>query len=508
MKQAILAIDEGTTGTRAAWVTADGDVGGLTYERLSVSSPRPGIVVQSAAEILEKTVRTLRAAYASAQDHGLEVTAVTIATQRATATLWDTETGEPVAPSMVWQDTQYAADLAQMSPEWDDKLWRSIGRPTGVRNVYLWAAKTLENPANERARECHRKGTLGFGTVDTWLLWSLSNRPEMLVTATNAVSSGAYLLADNAYHTEFIEALGFPLDLLPELRDDAGDFGTLKPEILGVELPIVASAGDQHAAMIGLGVLDAGDVMCVHGTGSFVDLNLGTHLPENDGRYQGALSLVAWRTEGVSRYSIETFTSTTGSAIDWLVDKLRLFDSGKHISELAAKGTLGAVHSVPALTGVRMPSVNAGVGALIGGMSMSTTREDVALSVLEGIAQSVAWSIDADQEVAGIEIGKVNVGGGLSSSDPLVQLQADITGVPHYRFRDTDKASIRGVAFLGGVSLGMWDSLEDTRELIGKPDVFEPKMTTDEREERVAWWRRRVLTEMELADARKDAMTE
>ncbi|GAA1582905.1 FGGY family carbohydrate kinase [Leucobacter aridicollis] len=508
MKQAILAIDEGTTGTRAAWVTADGDVGGLTYERLTVSSPRPGVVVQSAAEILEKTVRTLRSAYASAVDHGLEVTAVTIATQRATATLWDTETGEPVAPSMVWQDTQYADELANMAGAWDDTLWRSIGRPTGVRSVYLWAAKTLADPAQTRARECRRKGTLGFGTVDTWLLWSLSNRRELSVTATNAVSSGAYLLTDHAYHTGFVEALGFPLELLPELRDDSGDFGTLRPDILGIELPIVAAAGDQHAAMIGLGVIDAGDVMCVHGTGSFVDLNLGTHLPDNDGRYQGALSLVAWRTGGVSRYSIETFTSTTGSAIDWLVDKLRLFESGAHISELAARGTRGAVHSVPALTGVRMPRVNAGVGALIGGMSMSTTREDVALAVLEGIAQSVAWSIDADQEVAGIEIGKVNVGGGLSGSDPLVQLQADITGVPHYRFRDTDKASLRGIAFLGGVDLGMWDSLHDTRELLGTPDVFEPTIGADEREERVDWWRRRVLTEMDLADARKDSTTE
>ncbi|MFF8819011.1 FGGY family carbohydrate kinase [Leucobacter sp. NPDC015123] len=508
MKQAILAIDEGTTGTRAAWVTADGDVGGLTYERLSVSSPRPGVVAQSASEILEKTIRTLRAAYASAQEHRLHVTAVAIATQRATATLWDTATGEPVAPSMVWQDTQYAADLAALSDEWDARLWPSIGRPTGVRNVYLWAARVLADPQQTRARECQARGTLAFGTVDTWLLWSLSNRRELVATATNAVSSGAYRLADHSYHTEFIEALGFPLELLPELRDDVSDFGTLRPEILGVELPIVAAAGDQHAAMVGLGVIDKGDVMCVHGTGSFVDLNLGTHLPENDGRYQGALSLVAWREAGISRYSIETFTSTTGSAIDWLVDKLRLFDSGKHISELAANGRMGSVHSVPALTGVRMPSVNAGVGALIGGLTMSTTREDVALAVLEGIAQSVGWSIDADKEVAGVEIGKVNIGGGLSSSDPLVQLQADLTGVPHHRFRDTDKASLRGAAFLGGVSLGVWNSLADTRELLGTPDVFEPQMSPDERAERVALWRQRVLTEMELADARKESTRE
>ena len=502
VRRAILAVDEGTTGTRAAWVTEDGDVGGLTYEKLTVSSPRPGVVEQSAAEILQKTIEVMRAAYASALDNGFEVEAVAITTQRSTATLWNTETGEPLAPSMVWQDTRFSRELAALGERWDDRLWRSVGRPTGVRSVYLWAAETLKRtPA---AAEAHAQGKVGFGTVDSWLLWNLSTNRQIVASATNATSSGAYVLAEHRYHQEYIEELGFPLELLPELRDDADDFGTLREDVLGKELPILVAMGDQHAAIVGLGVLDQGQAMCVHGTGSFVDLNVGTSLPENTGAYEGALTLVGWRADSVSRFSIETFSATTGSFVDWLVNKLQLFDSGQHIAELAARGKPTNVVSMPALTGVRMPRVHPGVGAVIAGMSTATTREDVAYAVQEGIAQSVAWSLHADEEVAGISLNQVVVGGGLSQSDPLVQMQADLTGVSHLRFRDTDKASLRGAAFLAGVRTGVWGDLRQATDTLGEPDRFEPQLPEAERSERLQLWRDRVRAELQLADEREE----
>lgn len=194
MKRAILAIDEGTTGTRAAWVTETGEVGGLHYRRLSVHSPRPGVVEQSATEILSSTLSVLRAAHASAKDSGMEITSVAIATQRSTATLWDTVTGEPLAPSMVWQDTRHSAELAGFADSWDERLWPSIGRPTGVRSVYLWAKHLLEDPERPEIRRAYSAGRIAFGTVDTWLLWNLSREATSLVGATNATSSGAYLL--------------------------------------------------------------------------------------------------------------------------------------------------------------------------------------------------------------------------------------------------------------------------------------------------------------------------
>lgn len=503
MRRAILAIDEGTTGTRAAWVSETGEVGGLHYRRLGVGSPRPGVVEQDATEILAATISVVRAAYASAVEDGIEVTAVSIAAQRATATLWDTVTGRPLAPSMVWQDSRHSAELAGLADEWDDRLWPSVGRPTGVRSVYLWAKHLLGDPNRVELREARASGRLAFGTIDTWLLWNLTGEQTPMVGTTNATSSGAYVLADHAYHHDYIDTLGFPGDLLPELRDDVGEFGFLRPEILGVELPVHVAIGDQHAGIVGLGAISAGQAMCVHGTGSFVDLNVGSTLPENAGRYEGALSLVGWRAEGRSVFSVETFAATTGSAIDWLIDTLRLFDSAQELSDLAASGRHSHVVSIPALTGVRMPRVHTGVGALLAGLSTATTREDIALSVLEGIAQSVTWCLHADEEVAAMRADHVTVGGGLSKSDPLIQLQADLSGLPHLRYGDTDKASLRGAAFLAGVHSGLWSDLAEATSTLGAPDVFEPRLSPAERDERTGDWRARVDAEIALADARE-----
>lgn len=502
MKRAVLAIDEGTTGTRAAWVTETGEVGGLHYQRLSVDSPRPGVVEQSAMEILDRTRSVLRAAHASAVDNGLEITSVSIAAQRATATLWDTVTGRPLAPSMVWQDSRHSSELAGLAGVWDEKLWSSIGRPTGVRSVYLWARHLIEDPDHPEIRQALSAGRLGFGTVDTWLLWNLTRETTPMVGATNATSSGAYLLGDHAYRYDYIDELGFPRELLPELRDDVGEFGTLRPEVLGCELPIHVAIGDQHAGIVGLGAISAGEAMCVHGTGSFVDLNVGDRVPEHTGRHEGALGLVAWRADNRSMYSVETFTATTGSVVDWLVDTLRLFDSAEQLSELASRGTPSPVVSIPALTGVRMPQVHTGVGALIAGLSTATTREDVAHSVLAGIAHSVTWCLEADEEVAGLSADHVRVGGGLSKSDPLIQLQADLTGIPYLRYPDTDKASLRGAAFLAGVHTGMWTDLAEARGTLGTPEVFEPRISQTERLERCGDWRARVHAEIGLADER------
>lgn len=503
MRRAVLAIDEGTTGTRAAWVTETGEVGGLHYQRLSVQSPRAGVVEQNATEILEGTLSALSAAYASAVDNGYEITSVAIAAQRATATLWDTVTGEPLAPSMVWQDSRHSAELADLAEAWDRSLWPSIGRPTGVRSVYLWAKHLLDDPQRPEIRKAFAAGRLAFGTVDTWLLWNLSREAAPMVGATNATSSGAYLLAEHAYRYDYIDELGFPRELLPELRDDVGEFGTLRPEILGSELPIHVAIGDQHAGIVGLGAVNAGQAMCVHGTGSFVDLNVGQSLPQNTGQQDGALSLVGWRAADRSIYSVETFAATTGSAVDWLINTLRLFDSAEQLSELAGRGRHSHVVSIPALTGVRMPQIHTGVGALIAGLSTATTREDVAYSVLAGIAHSVTWCLEADELVAGRTAEQVRVGGGLAKSDPLIQLQADLTGVPYLRSQDTDKASLRGAAFLSGVHSGIWSDLAEATSTLGTPDVFEPRISESERQQRRDDWRARVAAEISIADARE-----
>lgn len=494
---AILSIDEGTTGTRAAWVTADGLVHALEYRPLRVQTPVAGVVEQDANAILEKTLDACRAVIARAAGNGVTLVGLAIATQRATTVLWDTVTGRAIVPAMVWQDSRYAEELAALSAEWSEHLIAAVGRPTGVRSPYLWAAHHLrETP---EVAEAHRAGRLGFGTIETWLLWSLSRDHIYAATSTNATSAGAYVLAAHDYDYEWISALGFPIELLPELRQDADDFGVTNAELLGIEIPILAAAGDQHAGTIGLGCLRKGQAMCVHGTGSFVDLVIGPDAPANPGLYDGALTLVGWRRHNRSVFTIETFTATTGSALDWVCGTLGWFESSKKISELAATvPNANGVMFVPALTGLRMPVMEPRAKASLSGFSMSTTLPEIAYAVLEGIAHSVSSSAEADEQVAGTAITEIVVGGGMSASDPLIQMQADLVGVPMRRLPASEGASLRGAAFLAGSDGLLWNSLEEAAASVGSGDIFEPRISADERLERRSAWNARIAADLSL----------
>ncbi|MFD4838300.1 FGGY family carbohydrate kinase [Achromobacter sp. NPDC058515] len=498
-KPVILAIDEGTSGTRAATVAPDGHVSCLEYLALRVDSPRPGVVEQDANDILDKTIEVCRSAIAQARLEGQDIVALAIATQRATAVLWDTHSGRALVPAMVWQDTRYVDELAELAPQWDERLLARVGRPVGVRSLYLWAARHLRD--TPQVADAWRDRRLAFGTVDSWLLWHFSQRRECVTTPTNATSAGAYVLAGHRYYEDWVQALGFPPELLPELRQDADDFGLTRPEVLGIEVPILASAGDQHAGAVGLGCLDRGQAMCVHGTGSFVDLIIGPEPPANSGLLAGSLTMTARRQHGVSHFAVETFVATTGSALNWVCDKLKWFKDAREISALAASATSSrGVTFVPALTGLRVPRMEAGARASLTGVSMATTQAEVAYAILEGIAHSVASCIEADEQASGVRVSELVVGGGLAGSDPLLRIQADLIGIPIRRMQEADRASLRGAAFLAGSSGLLWKSLQEARKTTVTDAVFEPVLDAAGRARRRALWHARVDAELAHVD--------
>ena len=503
----ILAIDEGTSGTRAAVVAQNSQVHCLEYQPLQVSSLRHGVVEQDADEVLQATIEVCRKAIANAQCNKMRIVALAIATQRSTAVLWDAQTGKALTPAMVWQDARFTDELAQLAPEWDAKLLPRIGRPVGIRSPYLWASHHLANtPAVAKA---YQAGTLVFGTVDSWLLWHLAPEKKSVTTPTNATSAGAYCLKEHHYHLPWLQTLGFPASLLPELHDDADDFGTTHEDILGISVPILACAGDQFAGAIGLGCTERGQAFCMHGTGSFVDLMMGPTVPTLQKGCESTLTMTARRQKGLSHFSVETFVPTTGSALNWVCEKLHWFDSPEQISELAAQASdAGGVSFIPALTGLRVPHLQPHARASLNGISISTTRSQVAYAILEGIAHSVAACIRANEAATGIPTKELVVGGGLSNSDTLLQIQADLSGIPVRRMAETARASLRGVAFLAGADGLLWDSLPDACAMLKTARLFEPKISHDLREQKINRWAMRIALEMEAADSLTSANQE
>lgn len=503
----ILAIDEGTSGTRAAVVARNSQVYCLEYQPLQVSSQRHGVVEQDADEILQATIAVCRTAIANAQRSKMRIVALAIATQRSTAVLWDVGTGKALVPAMVWQDARFTDELAQLAPEWDEKLLPLIGRPVGIRSPYLWASYHIANtPAVNKA---YRAGTLVFGTVDSWLLWHLAQEKKCVTTPTNATSAGAYCLNEHQYHLPWLQTLNFPTSLLPELHDDADDFGTTREDILGISVPIRACAGDQFAGAIGLGCTERGQAFCMHGTGSFVDLMMGPTVPTLKKSCESTLTMTARRQKGRSHFSVETFVPTTGSALNWVCEKLRWFDSPEQISELAAQATnSGGVSFIPALTGLRVPHLQPQARASLNGISISTTRPQVAYAILEGIAHSVAACIRANEAATGIPTQELMVGGGLSNSDTLLQIQADISGIPVRRMTETARASLRGAAFLAGADGLLWNSLPEACATLKTARLFEPKINHVLREQKINRWEMRIALEMDTASSLTSANQE
>ncbi|MCX4723151.1 FGGY family carbohydrate kinase [Streptomyces sp. NBC_01306] len=489
-RRGVLAVDEGTTGTRAGVVLDSGAAHEVFYRSIEVSHPDDLSVEQDPMEILTATLDVARQTVRRAREDGIEIAAVALSTQRATAVLWDRITGRPLLPALVWQDRRYAQELGAYEAEWDSVLMARQGRPVGARAPFLWAARQIA--AHPEVAAAHREGRLLFGTVDTWLIWSLTGGACHATTPTSAASTGGYLLTEHAWDKEWISRLGFPLDLLPELRSDDAGFGTTDPAALGIAVPLAASMGDQHAALLALGGLTAGQGMIMYGTGAFVDAATGTTPALPRPEISGVLAQPARRQGGTSHFSLEAYTSTAGSALRWLCDDLGLFASPKELGEEAGRVPTRPGRTprfVPALAGVRTPVWHPEATAALTGLTLATTRADLARAVLDGIAHSVCDLIDGIAGTMGAPFTRLRVGGGVSGSDPLMQIQADLTGLPLERVCGSSTASLRGTAYLAGVARGLWSSLDEVVEAQPPGRTFTPSIGAGDRAGQRSAWR-------------------
>jgi glycerol kinase len=454
---AVLAIDAGTTGVTALVVDEGGDVRGRGYREFPQLFPRPGWVEHQPEDWWTASIAATREALAEAGTEPTALAALGITNQRETTVVWDRETLEAVHPAIVWQDRRTAPLCEELRREgWDDRISETTGL---VIDPYFSATKLawlLDNVPDVRARA--EAGRLAFGTVDAYLVARLTGGRAHATDHTNASRTMLFDIRSLAWDDALLERLRIPRTLLPDVLPSEGSFGTTDPgAFLGAALPIAGIAGDQQAALVGQACFEAGDAKNTYGTGSFVLLNTGRGTPS----VPGLLTTIAYSdAEGV-RYALEGSIFVTGAAIQWLRDGLRVIAQASEAGPLAASvPDAGGVYFVPALVGLGAPWWDPYARGTILGLTRGTTRAHLVRAAVESIAYQTRDVVDAMTRGAGIPIATLKADGGASAMDLLLQLQADLLGVP-VRRPIVQETTALGAAFLAGLGAGVWSSKEE-----------------------------------------------
>ena len=485
--ETILVIDEGTTGTRALVVDRSSSVRGQAYTEFTQHHPGDDRVEHDAEEIWEATRRMIDGALTDAGMDIGEMAAIGITNQRATTVVWDRATGDPVAPAIVWQDTRTGPYVDEMRAEWGDRIYSRTGWALAPVYSSLSLRWILEHDADLARRA--EAGELAFGTIDSWLIHRLTGGASHVISASNAAVTGSYDLLDDRWHTEWLAALGVPVTMFPSVVDDSGVIAHTDARVLGAEIPIASAVADQSAALFGQGGLVPGAVKTTHGTGTFMDMNVGESPVISS---SGLNSIIGWRRNGVTTYGLEGYAAVTGAAVQWLRDKAKLIDSASETEALAREvDDNGGVYFVPALTGLSAPYWDSYARGTIIGISPGTTRAHLVRAALEGIVFSIRDFVESMVADSGQPVSNVRVDGGMSANDFLLQFQADILGATVVRPANTEATGM-GAAYLAGLAVGVWSQPEECFEGNTGDTRFDPTMDPDERDRLYAEWQRAV----------------
>jgi glycerol kinase len=480
----VLAIDEGTTGVRALIIDSGSAVRGGAYHELTPSYPKPGWVELDAEEIWNATrtvcARGLQAARLTARD----ITAIGIANQRSTTVVWERRSGEAVYPAIVWQDVRTAERVPELLAQ--GIYTNAMASATKLE----WVLRTIYDGPARAAR-----GELCFGTVDSWLLWKLTDGAVHATDYSNASCTGLYDAMRDGWDQQVLTLLGIPAAMLPAIRSTSEVYGQSTRETFGAEIPVAGMAGDQQAAMFGELCVDKGAVKITYGTSAMADVNVG-EFPVLSMR--GAYPLVLWGLAGKRTWCLEGTAPTAGAAVQWLRDGLGVLQSLDESAALALQvPDSGGVWAVPAFQGLGTPYMDVGARAVIGGLSRASTRAHVVRAVLEGIAyrsREILETLFEDSSTP--PPARLRVDGGAAANDFLLQHLADVLGLaverPH-----TVQASGLGAAYLAGLATGVWQSLDDVRHAWRSGRIFEPRWSADQRETRFNAWQRAVAAARE-----------
>ncbi len=491
----ILALDQGTTSSRAIVFDHQGNIVGAGQKEFRQHFPQPGRVEHDAAEIWSTQLGVMTEALAQAGIHASDLAAIGITNQRETTVIWDRKTGKPIHHAIVWQDRR----TAQFCDSIREKTEKTFQDRTGLMlDAYFSGTKVkwlLDNV--EGARERAQKGELAFGTMDSWLVYNLTGGELHITDATNASRTLLYNIHTGEWDDELLGLLDVPRSVLPGVRNSSEEYGKTAEGLLGAQVPIAGIGGDQQAATFGQACLTKGMAKNTYGTGCFMLMNTeGEAVPSQN----KLLTTVAWQLGGKRTYALEGSVFIGGAVVQWLRDGLNIIRDSAEVEALAASvSDSGGVMLVPAFVGLGAPYWDPYARGTIVGITRGTTKAHIARAALEAVAYQSAELLEAMQKDSGAKLKELRVDGGASNNDLMMQFQADILGVPVVRPKVTETTAL-GAAYLAGLAVGFWKNTDEIAHQWQVDKRFEPQMDEATRAKLMKKWKKAVERSREWED--------
>jgi glycerol kinase len=480
----LLALDQGTTSSRAIIFNEHGQVQATAQLEIHIKTPLSGWVEQDAQEIWTTQIAVVQQALASARILAKDIKAIGLTNQRETTVVWDKRNSKPLAPAIIWQDrraTEWCNQLTQQN------LQDKIQHKTGLRiDPYFSAGKLvwlLENV--DGLRELAEQGHVAFGTVDSWLMWNLTQGAEHVIEASNASRTMLMNLQTQTWDEELLELFNIPHSVLPKIISSDSYIADTATGLLGANIPITGILGDQQSALFGQSCFDVGTAKNTYGTGCFMLFNTGHQVQFSQNKL---LSTLAWQCQDQTTYALEGSVFMAGAIVQWLRDGLGIIQNSSEVEKLACQvdDTDGVV-LVPAFTGLGAPHWDSEARALLCGMSRGTNKAHIARAALESIAFQVSDVLTAMQSDIAHPLKELRVDGGASRNNMLMQFQADILNVPVLRPKMLESTAW-GAAAMAGLKAGVFSNLSEISESWQLDRAFEPNMQADQRQSRLSQW--------------------
>lgn len=502
MEQYILALDQGTTSSRAIVFDHQGQIRSVAQKEFTQIFPQPGWVEHDPNEIWSSQASVAAEATAKMGINGKNIKAIGITNQRETTIVWDKNTGEPVYNAIVWQDRRTAAFCDELKNQgWADLIRSKTGL---VIDAYFSGSKIrwiLENVPGARAKA--EAGELAFGTVDSWLVWKFTRGSIHATDVTNAGRTMLFNIRTLEWDKELLQLLDIPESMLPEVKQSSEIYGETTTTIFASKISIAGIAGDQHAALFGQMCIDNAMVKNTYGTGCFMLMNIGDKFIESK---NNLLTTIAWKIDGKTQYAFEGSIFIAGAVVQWLRDGLGIIRTSAEVEQLALSvPDTGGVYFVPAFAGLGAPYWDAEARGTIVGITRGTTSGHIARAALQSIAYQTMDVLKAMEADAGMPIKELRVDGGATANNLLMQFQANLLNCKVIRPNVVETTAL-GAAYLAGLAVGYWESLEEIQKLWQAEKTFVPEAGSPEVMMGIAGWKRAIKGTQAWSAAEHEAL--